>query len=564
MVNNQKFTLTFDAQLNISQMKSALSNIQSELNKLKLPTGADRGLQDTFTKLSNEVKNFENLTNKSSFTSADFKKVESSATKISDLFSNLQSQVKALGSLSDRELQKLFPSDAVNKIQAGEKALDAYQSTIDQLNGKLATANDRLKTLQSKLQVRIQNKDAAQINVDNLTNNAQSINDLAKAEGVKQEIQTYKELEAALNSARQAKANYDQAVANGSRKANSITEAGLNKTISRLEAVKQAYDDQTNAIKMAQQVLSAAKGQVTRTYNDIAEAQLNLTQIQKETFTSSAAAVQQLFQDLNNAGFDTSKYTADIDGAKQAITEYVDVTRNQLLASIQSVDNALDSNGHAFEDNRRKIEENILANQRLDERMRDVSMLKKRIQYFFGLTNTINLVKRAIRGAFNTIKKLDKAMTETAVVTDFSVGDMWDQLPEYTKRANELGITTLGAYQAATLYYQQGLKTNEVNALSVETLKMARIAGLDAAEATDRMTNALRGFNMALTETNAQRVDDVYSELAANTASNVDEISTAMTKVASLANNANMEFETTAAFLAQIINITVTCNSNVA
>ena len=70
------------------------------------------------------------------------------------------------------------------------------------------------------------------------------------------------------------------------------------------------------------------------------------------------------------------------------------------------------------------------------------------------------------------------------------------------------------------------------------------------------MTNALRGFNMSLTETNAQRVDDVYSELAANTASNVDEISTAMTKVASLANNANMEFETTAAFLAQIIETT--------
>jgi len=45
-------------------------------------------------------------------------------------------------------------------------------------------------------------------------------------------------------------------------------------------------------------------------------------------------------------------------------------------------------------------------------------------------------------------------MTETAVVTDFSVGDMWKQLPEYTKRANELGVTTKAAYEAATLYYQ--------------------------------------------------------------------------------------------------------------
>ena len=147
-------------------------------------------------------------------------------------------------------------------------------------------------------------------------------------------------------------------------------------------------------------------------------------------------------------------------------------------------------------------------------------------------------------------------MTETAVVTNFSVGDMWKQLPEYTKRANELGVTTKAAYEAATLYYQQGLNTEEVDALSVETLKMARIAGLDAAEATDRMTNALRGFNMELNEVNAERVDDVYSKLAAISASNVDEISTAMTKVASLAHNAGMEFETTAAFLAQIIETT--------
>ena len=187
---------------------------------------------------------------------------------------------------------------------------------------------------------------------------------------------------------------------------------------------------------------------------------------------------------------------------------------------------------------------------------KELDQVKSRIQYFLGLNNIINLTKRAIRGAVQTIKDLDKAMTETAVVTDFTVGDMWKQLPEYTKRANELGVTTQAAYEAATLYYQQGLNTEEVNALSVETLKMARIAGLDAAEATDRMTNALRGFNMELNTANAQRVDDVYSELAANTASNVDEISTAMTKVASLAHSANMEFETTAAFLAQIIETT--------
>jgi TP901 family phage tail tape measure protein len=72
------------------------------------------------------------------------------------------------------------------------------------------------------------------------------------------------------------------------------------------------------------------------------------------------------------------------------------------------------------------------------------------------------------------------------------------------------------------------------------TLKMARIAGLDAAEATNKMTAALRGFNMVVNEANADRVSDVYSKLAAITAADVDEISTAMTKTASIASNAGM------------------------
>jgi len=85
---------------------------------------------------------------------------------------------------------------------------------------------------------------------------------------------------------------------------------------------------------------------------------------------------------------------------------------------------------------------------------------------------------------------------------------------------------------------------------------MARIAGLSAEDATNKMTAALRGFNMEINETNGDRIADVYSKLAAITASDVEEISTAMTKTASIASSAGMEFETTAAFLSQIIETT--------
>ena len=185
-----------------------------------------------------------------------------------------------------------------------------------------------------------------------------------------------------------------------------------------------------------------------------------------------------------------------------------------------------------------------------------LDQFKSRIQYFFGLNNVIQLVRRSLREAFNTVKELDAAMAQTAVVTNYTISDMWNQLPKYTSVANELGVTTKGAYETMTLFYQQGLDSNEAFALGTETMKMARIAGLDYATATDYMTAALRGFNMELTEFSAQRVNDVYSRLAAITASDTQEISTAMTKVASLAHNANMEFETTSAFLAQIIETT--------
>lgn len=185
-----------------------------------------------------------------------------------------------------------------------------------------------------------------------------------------------------------------------------------------------------------------------------------------------------------------------------------------------------------------------------------MEQMKSRIQYFFSINNAVQLLQRTLRSAFNTVKELDAAMTETATVTDFSVGDMWDQLPKYTAAANELGTTTLGAYETMTLFYQQGLDTNEVFQIGTETMKMARIAGLDYADATDKMTAALRGFNMELNDTSAQRVNDVYSELAAITAADTNEIATAMTKTASIAHSANMEFETTSAFLSQIIETT--------
>lgn len=549
MANSQKFTLTFDAQLNVNQMKGALSSIQSELSKLKLPANISKGFQDTLEKLNSEVKNFENISAGGINSKNDLTKLEASANKVLTLYEKLQSQAKGLGNLSSSQLEKLFPESVTKNIEAARAALKGYADSAKAVTKDLEKANAAVE--------KINNSIASEQGKTTVTSGQyKQISDDFKA--AETEADAYKQKIEEL-TARQKQMETDLTAPKKSSKYRDL--------IKELEEVRQKYEQASQKAKE----LSTQKASVTTNEKQAeALAKLNgqLTEAQQKANAAAEAlrqiesvepggGVQQLIQVIGQlTGLDMSKFSNDVNGAAQALQTYLSNALNDTTGNLKNFNQVIEQNHAPAQQMKTDVDANVVAYQRLDDTLQEVQAVKKRIQYFFGLQNTINLVKRAIRGAFDTIKDLDKAMTETAVVTDFSVSDMWAQLPEYTKRANELGVTTQAAYEAATLYYQQGLRTNEVNALSVETLKMARIAGLDAAEATDRMTNALRGFNMELTTANTQRVDDVYSELAANTASNVDEISTAMTKVASLAHNANMEFETTAAFLAQIIETT--------
>lgn len=550
MMANQTFTLNFDAKLNVSQMKGALGQIQSTLNGLHLPDNITKNLQGTFNKLSEEVKNFEVLSGKDITGKADFTKLTNSANKIVDLFTRLKSQISDIGALSDSSLAKLFPDSTVNNIQKAGKALSDYQNKLKSAEQDIASASKKVEDLNSKLA-----KENNKTVVDN--NTYKQI-----GENLKQAEAEVAEYTAKLKELQEIQAREEERL--GANKNKSSTYRSLIKEIEEVQQKLQAAEQSAN--KFAQQkanttTFSKHATEVQKLQTELNEATTKLQNFENALAqiksTSDGGGMQELINSISQlTGLDMSKFSADAEGVGQAIQAYLNQELERLKTNLNDSEQALESQGDALRNNKAQVDEAGDSYKRFEDQLRDVSAVKSRIQYFFGLNNAINLVKRAIRGAVDTVKELDKAMTETAVVTNYTISDMWKQLPDYTKRANELGVTTKDAYEAATLYYQQGLNTEQAAALSTETLKMARIAGLEAADATDRMTNALRGFNMELNAMSAQRVDDVYSQLAAMSASNVDEISTAMTKVASLAHSANMEFETTAAFLAQIIETT--------
>ena len=81
-------------------------------------------------------------------------------------------------------------------------------------------------------------------------------------------------------------------------------------------------------------------------------------------------------------------------------------------------------------------------------------------------------------------------MNEIAIVSDQSMSDLWGQVNEYSAVAQQFGVAIQGAYQVSAIYYQAGYDSAEIMNLTTETLKLAKVAGLDYATTTNYMMTA--------------------------------------------------------------------------
>ena len=183
------------------------------------------------------------------------------------------------------------------------------------------------------------------------------------------------------------------------------------------------------------------------------------------------------------------------------------------------------------------------------------------VQRWFSVYAAARLVSNAFRSMKTNLKDLDDIMTQISIVTDKTQGDLWKQMPQYADMAKQYASSIKGVYEVSQLYYQQGLGQNDVMALTEQTLKMAKISGLEYATATNYMTNAIRSFKMEMTD--AQTVVDVYSAIAASSATSTAELASAMSKTASSANAVGASFENTTAMIALMVETTREAPENI-
>lgn len=549
--NNKRFTLTFDVDANIGPIKNAASQLEQAFSKVKLSDSLRANINKTFDSLNNELRNFQAIANKGFFNVEDINKAQKSFNKIEVLLNNLQLQANNIKGIDAEKFLSKTSIDRVKKLQNEWKKLDSIMKKSESNNSEIESITKELKK---------QEKEA-----NKLRSSFEALNKANQQLGQDKG-----------GLAKQLKAAQEELTKVNNRRAE-LASQGAGRGRKSTDAEKEAeYANLTSQAKQLEMQINGTIKQINTLDTSIRKNKAEITEL-KTQYDAAQPGIESLKEEIIKLT-DSIKKPAELDSLREELAKLQGIDINEVPTDLQKLQNIIEKlNSKELEeikDNLEKIgivSDDISPNirqgaealddlaatgQQLEGTVKEVEQLRNQVLQFFSIGNAVQLFKRALNSAYNTVKELDTTMTEAAVVTEFSVGDMWKQLPIYTENASKLGAKINDLYAATTLYYQQGLKTNEAMALGNETLKMARIGAVESSEATQLMTAALRGFNMELNEVSAQRVNDVYSELAAVTAADTAQIGTAMSKTASIAASANMEFENTAAFLSQIIETT--------
>lgn len=185
---------------------------------------------------------------------------------------------------------------------------------------------------------------------------------------------------------------------------------------------------------------------------------------------------------------------------------------------------------------------------------KQASSLGRAFKQFTIYSVAIRATKQAIREAVQTVKELDKSLTEQAMVTGLTRQQTYKLVGEYQNLALQCGATTKEIAGVATEYMKQGKTIQESLTLTQAAVSAAKVARVSVGDSVNYLTTALNGFRLSAED--AMKVSDKFAAVAASSATDYDELAIALSKVASQANLAGMSIDYTTALLTKGLETT--------
>ena len=245
-----------------------------------------------------------------------------------------------------------------------------------------------------------------------------------------------------------------------------------------ITAILNAYKSVQNSISTAQTELNAATQQA-----GAADAGIKQMQAEAQSLNDIQMALRVLETNVQGAGATEAIKILREEFAR--LNEEIVKLKGDAVNNIKGLSDGAKKSAESFAIGRGEADKYSDALNRVKDREQLVGKIEGIVQRWFSVYAAVRMVTNAIKSVISTVKELDKTITDITIVTSMSREDLWGQMPQYTKMAQDYAVSISGVYQVSQLYYQQGLQTAEVMTLTGETLKMARIAGLDYTEATN-------------------------------------------------------------------------------
>ena len=206
-------------------------------------------------------------------------------------------------------------------------------------------------------------------------------------------------------------------------------------------------------------------------------------------------------------------------------------------------------------------QEDKAAKDAVNENKKEVLKLADVVTGTFLGTSVSSMFESALHRGIEFFKEYDETLTRTMMVTGMTREEVNSLTSSYNELANQLSSTTKDVAAAQLVFYQQGLGTSEALAMTEASIAISKTGGIEAGEAANRLTAAIRGYQLAATD--AMDIADKMSALDAAAASSVDELTVAMQKSASQARMAGLDLDYYMAYLSTMQEVTREAPENI-
>lgn len=425
-----------------------------------------------------------------------------------------------------------MPEIKVGGKDAGKGVFDSYNNAIRDLNRELSKGTDASAITKAFKTVGEETtKVKSQIN-----SMKEAINQSFQSSSNQSLIKDYQNLEKQLKKldAESQKRRKKSSELSSFKSQNNMSTPQARKEISKADALVAAGEKLS---KQDQERLEIAKQIVAQ------EEELAKLKTQEEIRNAQKDVKNQ----MSDSKYETMITSAD---ANRALSQY-----NDILSRLGINLNSVTGESKKFSSS-------------LDEQAAQVKAAKKEVTKFGDIisgtflgTSLSNLFQTGLSRGIEFFKDYDETLTRTMMVTGQTREEVNSLTSSYNKLANQLSSTTKDVAAAQLVFYQQGLGTSEALKMTEASIAISKTGGIESEEAANRLTAAVRGYQLSANE--AMDIADKMSALDAAAASSVDELTIAMQKSASQARMAGLDLDYYMAYLSTMQEVTREAPENI-